>query len=527
MKHRGLIRSCACFLLWAAATSPAGAAMPELHFGNDFSLNYNDIAGPGRSNSSLTQGYRYTDLLTTNGNGKAGAYEYYFSAGGKATDDKRNDIKVFTLTNLQGHVSNGMHTVNIGDTFESFSQYALATSLKGGSYRFAKEGTNLPQVTAVYGYAYPRWDNFYGDHSVKVVQRQAFGGRLKQPIGADLWIGGSAVRAVDTHRRSPTDTLENAGVYTGDWEYRPIPGLTVNGEHSWSKDIQSPSEGTADNRLIGNAQRVEAVGDADPSRVSLEFERVSHNYQTLLGAATPDRLKGKAKWRYLATKKVTVTSGLLWFRDDVDHQKTAPIQNWRPELGVILKSLPGRPYATTGLNYYFSRRYGPATATSDHVFNLNYKDRFGEFDNDSNLGYTYYDASRKTKEYTYNTMLSSRYNAGEIVFKPQAAAGGWTSNDELSMVSERIYEFSVGCGMEVPRWKLTTDLKAGQNSLDRNGADNSRKAFADLGVYYRPVIGKLRQTTFYVRGFLNEFRYTTSSRDFRERSVTSGVNIEF
>ena len=522
---RRFILSCA-LLLAAGAPLAARAALPELHFNNDFSVNYNDIAGPGRANSILTQGYRYTNLLNANVNGKAGATDYFFSAGGKATDDKRNDPKVFTLTNLQGRVANGAHTLNIGDTFESFSQYALGTSLKGASYKFAPGGV-LPELTAIYGYAYPRWDNFYGDHAVKVVERQAFGGRVKQPLGADLWAGASAVRAVDTHRRSATDALENSGVYTGDWEYRPIPGLTVTGEHSWSNTNESPSQGADNAHFNGNAQRVEAVGDADPSRVSLEFERVSPQYQTLLGAATPDRLKAKAKWRYLATKKATVTSGLLWFRDDVDNQKAAPTYNWRPELGVILKTLPGRPHATTAFNYYFSRRYGPAAATADHVFSLGYKDRFWELDDDTNLAYTYYDSSRRTKEYTYNTTLSARQTAGEVVLKPLVTAGGWTSNDELSMANEHIYEFAVGCGVEIPRWKITSDVKVGQSSLDRSGADNSRKGFADVGLYYRPSLGQLRRTTFYVRGFLNEFRFTTAERTYRERSVTSGVNVEF
>ncbi|MCX5787348.1 MAG: hypothetical protein NTX64_02395 [Elusimicrobia bacterium] len=525
MKRRFLL-SCA-LLLAAVASLPARAALPELHFNNDFNLDYNDIAGPGRAASSLTQGYRYTNQLNANLNGKAGLYDYNFSVGGKATDDKRNDLKVFTLTNLQGRASNGVHSVNLGDTFESFSQYALAASLKGGSYHFAKGGTYLPEATAVFGYAYPRWDNFYGDHVVKVVERQAVGGRLKQKLGPDAWTGASVVRTVDTHRRNSTDPLENATVYTGDWEYHPIPGLTLDGEHSWSNTAESTAQDAETTHFNGNAQRIEAVGDADPSRVSLEFERVSHEYQTLLGAATPDRLKAKAKWRYLATKRITINSGMLWFRDDVDGQKADPTQTWRPELGATVKAIGGRPNAAADFSYRLSRAYGPAMDSADHVFNVGYRDRFADFDSDSNLGYTYYDAARNTKEYTYNTTLGTRRSVGEVVLKPQLAAGGWTSNDELSMVSERIYEFSAGCGVEIPRWKVTADLKLGQNSLDRAGADNTRKFFTDLGVYYRPALPELRRTTIYLRAYTNEFRYTTAARDFRERSVKSGVNIEF
>lgn len=514
-------------LSWILVPMQASAAVPELHFSNEAALNYNDIAGPGRANSSLTQGWRYSDQLNVNGSGKAGRFDYDFSAGGKATDDKRSDLKVFSLTNLQGRISDGMHTAMFGDVFETFSQYALAGALKGAAYRFSKADSRLPEIAAVFGYAYPRWDNFYGDHAVKTVERQAFGARVKQALGQDFRLGASAVRAADTHRRNSTDALENSGVYTGDWEYKPIPGLTLSGEHSWSKTLESSGEGVENTRFNGSAHRVEAVGDGGPSRVSLEFERVSHAYQTLLGAATPDRLKGKAQWRYQLHRRLTLRSGLLWFRDDVDNQKSAPTHNWRPELAATWKAPFGRTSASADGSYKFSRRYGPAAASADHVFNLNYKDRFGELESDSNLGYTYYDASRKTKDYTYNTALNARRSLGELVLKPQLSAGGWTSNDELSMSSERIYEYAAGCGFEAPRWSLTGDLRLGQNSLDRSGSDNSRKFFADMGIYYRPSLAPLRRTLLYARGGLNEFRYTAADRNFRERSLSMGVNVEF
>ncbi len=61
--------------------------------------------------------------------------DYNFNLGAKGTDDKRNDIQPFSLTNMQGRFTNKVHTLTIGDTFESFSQYALNTAVKGASYR--------------------------------------------------------------------------------------------------------------------------------------------------------------------------------------------------------------------------------------------------------------------------------------------------------------------------------------------------------------------------------------------------------
>ena len=158
MKFSATITAMICLALSAqvyaqdAAPAPAGAS--EFHATNEFSVVSNELNGPGKSASSLTKGLNYLEVLNLYGSGVKGAWTYNYTAGGKATDDLRNDSKKLSLTNIQGRATDNVHTVTVGDVFESFSQYALATSLKGASYRFLKEGTKLPEVTGVFGWAY-------------------------------------------------------------------------------------------------------------------------------------------------------------------------------------------------------------------------------------------------------------------------------------------------------------------------------------------------------------------------------------
>lgn len=521
-----------CAGLTAAALflSPGGVlAENEFHLSNEFSVTANDVSGPGASQSSLTDGTRYLEVFNLFGSGRLGEYDYNFTLGAKATDDDRNDINGLSLTNLQGRLTNKVHTLTLGDTFESFSQYALNTAVKGGSYKFTPEG-GLPEVTLVYGVAYSRWDNFW---DIDAIDRRVTGARIRQNFGADFQAGFSAVRSDDRDRVMDQDQIDNR-TYTLDWEYRPIPGLTIQGESSWADGSVDSASGP-DSEIGGSAHKLTAIGDGDPSRVTLEYERVSPDYQTVAGSATPDREKAKAKWRYKYAKEVTITTGFLWYHDNLDGDKDYRTDHYKPEVTVGLKRLFGRQYAAADISYKLDRAVSSAVHSSDHFFTLGYRDRFGVFDSDTNLGYTFYDANRSVerqdKEFTYNTSLSSRHTAGIFVLKPGLYLGGWTRNDELSDDTDQIYEYSASLGVDVPAWQVTSNIKVGENRLEKDAGTDSAKTFANLNVYWRPEKLAGIQGMLFMRAFVNDYRYDPSlaggSQDFRENSLTAGLNLQF
>lgn len=180
--------------LIAALIPAASRAESEIRFSNEFSAVHNSISGPGKGSSSLTPGLNFLDTLSLYGGGTAaGRWNYSYNAGLKAGDDPRADAKKVSLTGLQGRLTDKTHTLSAGDVFESFSQYSLASSLKGGSYRFAKEGSRIPELTAVFGWAYPRWDSLWRDPETRTVKRQVWGSRVKSDLIPDLAAGISLV----------------------------------------------------------------------------------------------------------------------------------------------------------------------------------------------------------------------------------------------------------------------------------------------------------------------------------------------
>ncbi len=518
----------AAIFCFALACAPA-MAQSEFHASNEFSVTQNDLSGPGKNASSLTKGLNYLEVLNLNGNGTKGSWTYNYTAGGKATDDPRNDVKHLSLTNIQGRATNNVHTVTVGDVFESFSQYALATSLKGGSYRFFKEGTKLPEVTGVFGWAYPRWDSVWKDPVTRTIDRQAAGLRVKENFSGGLWAGVSAVSAKDTGRINPADALYDAKNYTLDFNYLPMPGLTAAGEYS----ISDEKEATSHTSAKGSAARLELVGDADPSRVSLEYENVEPDFYSALGSASPDRRKMKARWRYKYTKQVTLTSGLLWYRNNLDYAKAAgTTYNWKPEISAAIKRpFASRPYSFADLSYKFDRKYGGGSSGADHYMNANYRDRLGAIDSDSNLGYTLYrtkTAVRDAREFNFNTSLSSRRQLKSVVLKPGVNLGTWYSRDELAETTDKLYEYSLGLGVEAPDANLTGDLRAGQNMLRKEAGDDSDKFFAALSAYWRPkLLAGLNDSTIFLRAGFNDYSFSTTNRNFREKSVTVGLNTSF
>lgn len=491
---------------------------------SDFSVTANDVSGSGDDSSSLTEGVRYLGVLNLHGNGMVQDYQYSLNLAAKTTDDPRNDVEKFSLTNLQGRLSNQIHTLTAGDTFESFSQYTLNTAVKGLSYRYEDAANRLPDVTLVAGAAFARWDNFWGNDTV---ERQVLGARLRQHLTNDLWVALNYVQS-DDHQRVDGVSLYDTRTIGMDWQYLPIIGLTIRGESAWINNDESTASDRPDTSFSGSAHKIEAIGDGGPSRVSLEYERISPEFVTVLGSATPDREKVKARWRYRPSKRVTWNYGMLWFRDNLDGDLVERTDHYRPEVGVSLRQLGQRRYSVVSMNYKYDRAYG-SRSTSDHFITAGYRDRFGIFDSDTNIGITFYDTNtvRKDQEYLFNTTLSTRKTVGEWILRPSLRVGVWTLEDELANDRDDILEYSLGLGVDAPHYHVTSSLRVGQNKLQKENGMDTEKMFANLSIYYRPeFLASLSNARIYLRGLVNDFGYNESGRDFRENSLTAGINID-
>lgn len=522
------------FLMAALLTvASVGQAFENIHINNDLQLGYNSITGDGKDQSSLSKGYRYLDLLNINGNGKlGGGFEYQYLGGFKFTDDIRNDIKNVSLTNLQARVSNNIHTYTGGDILEYYSQYTMNSALKGLSYRYTDANSLLQNVGLFWGMAYPRWDSLAGADDVKAIRRHAMGGTIRHTFGPELTAGFSLVGAYDefSTRVVDTDPAYSNGVYAVDAEYNPLPGLLLNGELALSNAHIKVKDAATDARS-GSAFKIGAVGTGGPSRVTAEFERVSTKFVTLVGAATPDREKFKTQWRYKYDQDVTTRVGLLWYSNNLDDSLADTTNSMRPEAGVTIRNLFARSTATGDVSYQLFHQTTGAVKTNDNILNANYRDRLGEFDTDTNLGYTKYnteDNIKDSSEITFNTMIGTQYTMDDMTLRPNVSLGMWNMSDDLISKSNSILEYAIGSALEMPAKNIVVHARLGANQLKNDVSnEDANKFFFSGDAFYRPEFLAQMRGTMFVKVFVNSYSYTTTTNNFRETGFLTGLSTQF
>lgn len=320
-------------------------ATDTMRFNYDGYIQHNSISGNSPSSSMLTEGWVQQNLFSAYLKGKYQDFDYNINAGIKLTNDRRKDIKNISLITLSGVVKNENHTLDLGDFFKSYSKYSLSTSLKGASYTYTTQNKDTLNVS--YGLAYPRWDNFW-DSEVDSTKREVLGARYNKNLTEALSVGFDVVTTKDSNSQVANIPLYETTLYTINSTYKPIPGLKIYSEYSFSQN--ETDDGTSLIKKNGSAFFLQAIGNKQPSRVQLEYERISPDFKTVTGSATPDREKAKATWRYNITKLTTMNTGFLWFRDNLDGTKTSTTNTYRPNLGFTFKQVGDRRYAVVDVN---------------------------------------------------------------------------------------------------------------------------------------------------------------------------------
>ena len=497
----------------------------ELRILNDLQVNYNELSGPGRAASSLTEDTTYVESLEVYARGNNEDLRYVFRVGGRTTNDKRYDPAEFALTSLKGELDYHAHNLQAGDLFESYSQYSLDSSLKGTAYKYIDDTDNLPDLSLVYGAAYARWENLWDGYDLETVKREVFGANISHDFSPVFNLGASAVNSNDSNRIYSTDVLYENTVYAMDFEYNPIPGLTIRGEGAFS---QTDEDSGVD--YGGNAQKIEAIGDAHPSRVVLRYERFSPKFKASVGSAMSDQERFTSSWRYKYSKFTTTNLRFLWLRNHINGSPQMT-HTWQPQANISMRNLLGRKYGVTTLAYKLERKNGADLSTLNQYASLSHRDRFGKLENTTTLGVNKYETDggvRDQMDYTANTTFHARLRAGKVVFKPEMSAGSFFYENQLIGQTNQVLQYSAGLGLDIPDKKIFSKVTAGINQLHAFGQDNSDKWFTRFHIYYRPSFSKyIKRCTFSLRGAINDYSFSTTTRDFREKSISLGINIPF
>jgi len=498
----------------------------RINFGGQ--VNYNDITGPGKASSSLSEGVRHFENIGINIRGDKNDFKYQMNVSGRVTNDERVDPIFVALTSLQAKLEYKNNFLNMGDIYEAFSQYSLNTALKGVSYKYKNSSTRTPEISAVFGSAYPRWESWFKDAKAKSINRTAYGANIKQELTDTLKLGFTALKSDDSQRVADTDPLYNNTLYSFDGEYRPIAGLSISAEAAMSQTELEANSTASKTSYNGNAFKLEIVGDEDPSRVVLGYERVNPEFESLLGSAIKDRERASARWRYKYTPNTTFDSKFAWYRNSLNDTSKST-NNYKPEAGINIKRIFDRKYSNLNFNVKLDLKNSSANNSSDYFADLGYRDRFIGLDVDAGAGFTSYNVDKNTREtldYSGRLSVSTRKSFEKIILKPSLNASSNYIDDNINNTTDKIFEYSVSLGIDLPDSKLTSNFKFGQNILKAGAGDNADSLFVNAGIYYRPdAFFGIEDCTLFARAMMNDFAFETDTRNFNEKSFSIGISF--
>ncbi|HWQ61387.1 MAG TPA: hypothetical protein VN521_03700 [Negativicutes bacterium] len=503
----------------------------KLKITSEYTFTNNNVSGPGQAASSLSRGSHFADVLTFDWNNTVNGNGLSLNFTLNLTDDSTVDPKRLSLTNFLLNYASPTHNAAFGDVAGSFSPYSLSGSVKGLSYRYQNEAQTGPEISFIYGSQYARWDNFWdNDPATQSTPRMVGAARVKQQVADGLTVGMNFVRTHDRWRLNDYTTLYDTRVWSSDWEYKPTPFWTHSGEFARSVSGEAAT-GAGYAKYTGSAVRFTSVMEKGQSRFDAEYERVTPYFLTLAGSAGVDREKLKTGWRDRLGLGSTYHVTAYWDRNNLAGQLTASDQNINYEAGVTFRQAFGRENGAFDISLVRNREHDTATTNKlDKTLNFNYKDNFHGIDTDATVGYTRTDNAAAASQYswTHNLTLSGNLVRGKTTIVPTLtiAHNKQAYSDFSSRVMTR--EYSLGFTVNYESGD-TLSLTGGWKNADYYAlADNSNNWFANLNWTFKPAFLKaLGATSMYVKVGINDYRYTTSSRNYRENSVATGVTCEF
>lgn len=342
-------------LVLFALAAPARAAIElstgtKLGITNEFLEYDNRITGSNPSGSFLTPGTHAQESLSLLLNTSKDGVAYEGALDGRATDDERVDKKRFNLKRFYVKEDTTTYSAVVGDYLASFSDYTLGKSLKGASYTRKWEKT---QFTMLGGFDKTNWDDAWNNNADETVDRQVWGTRAQRAIGDDGQVGANLVWAKDERARfNDSAPAVDQRVTSVDWTLPRYHKLTLSGESAYAfSQVDLPTSDSLGNPIeqhstqYGWAHKVRARYSYGRFKTTEEFERVSPNFQTTVGSASPDLIRVKTDntvtiagpWKWIVLRYTYFHNNLV----NADGVNTATTR--MPETGLRYEAPDWRP----------------------------------------------------------------------------------------------------------------------------------------------------------------------------------------
>ncbi len=293
----------------------------------------NQVSGPGSASSFLDSGTHVmheTDLRWS-GVMADGQWNSTFNSTLRYTDSNQFDPERLSLQKLEWRMSDARYQINLGDYFANLSPYAMTKGIKGVALQH-NLSNDQNYVRAFFGRLDNEWAFLLKDTARAPMS--TVGGGIRVQKSLEKFRFGLNLAEVQDQKDAAHATFpaRSQVLPAVDWEYRES-GLVVAGEHAYSDtDVVTAAGATADNKT-GSAHKFVARAALKDVNLDGHLERVTPDFISQAGGATPDRMRYFLKADYKLSRDWRLFAVYDDYRDNLDSQKIATTEVTTRELG--------------------------------------------------------------------------------------------------------------------------------------------------------------------------------------------------
>ncbi len=526
------MRTLALLLALALLAPPPALAMNineqwKLALGDDFLYYDNSVTGSDKAGSFLTLGHYAVHNLNLGLNYTKGERNFEFVSEGRMADDEKIEAKRHTLKKLAATYVDPKHDAAVGDVLAAFSGYVLGASMKGA--RYTRKWGETADFTIIGGLEKPNWEDLWTHKANETIERRHYGVRYAKRFAGEASVSANVSWTKDAHSKTApgqadvvTPTLDQR-IFGADWALPTVKGLRLYGESAFSHtETDNPANVhddpiTADKTQSGQAHAVKADYVFKRFKTQNAFERVSPDYATSGGAASPDLIKYNTQntltlsgaWKFIMLN-------YTWFHNNLNHAEGQHTTTTRvPESGIRFEGPDARPdfSAEVKLRDRVVTKSDTGLRSRSRSIASNWADRIGPFAASFDYEYVYEDTSDETAKSRHHTLgggLQSAHDIKGIKLAPSLRWNMQRDRDNLTDVTDQTMGYTGTLSVETP-WDLTGGFSYSRSLTLSALSPGNDKRVTNFNVGYRRWGQNLE-----VRFKQNDNRFEEPDKDFKE-----------
>jgi len=513
------VSTLACAQLHAGAKNAPGSLSGQgaaLSGRNRFSVYDNNVSGAGADSSFLTRGLQYqNDLsLTLDSAGNTNA-RWALALDARFTDDRRMDSKEASLQRISYDRWSRGGQISVGDFYGNFTQYSLNQNIKG--LRWTGQKIADVEVTVIGGMAKNRWDELWERGEFESLNRGVEAARVRWTGPMASEIGAQLVFTGDRRTAGSAADAYSQRLFGFSWALPSNSDLSISGESAWS-GAGIDRQAAEDSSKWGGAHKISARAKLGRWRSAAEYENVTTDFITTIGAASSDLR------RWLARNQIRVAAGIdalinaSGYRNNLNGRGQDTVRTFSPEGGLRWSAAFNRP--TLNLEAKIRQRrsiHSGGTAEQRNLSGvLSLSDQWGPLN--GSLDYEHRNEARVGQQRNFRDLLgfglSGFYRVQEITLRPFVKWDLDNDHNETASTDNAAAQAYFGLAAENIAPRLSASVSRRRSFMRQAGGDDVINKLWDLRCNYRVP---WREGDSLEAGFkdnLNDF--STGSKNYRE-----------